>query len=79
MRQRIKLNTGSAHNGILQLWIDDRQVINRSNMGWMVEAPGRRIDKVFWDFFFGGSTADWSPSRNCSISFSDVYATRVAD
>jgi hypothetical protein len=79
VRQRIKLNTGNAHNGILQLWIDDRQVINRSNMGWMVEAPGRRIDKVFWDFFFGGSTADWSPSRNCSISFSDVYATRVAD
>ena len=79
VKQRIKLNTGGAHDGILQMWIDDRQVINRSNMGWMREAPDRRIDKVFLDFFFGGSTADWSPSRNCSITFTDMFATRVAD
>jgi hypothetical protein len=79
VKQRIKLNTGSNHDGILQLWIDDRQVINRSNMGWMVEAPTRRIDKIFLDFFFGGSTADWSPSRDCSLSFSDLYITRVVD
>jgi hypothetical protein len=79
VRQRIKLNTGRADNGVLQLWIDDRQVINRSNMGWMIEAPDRRIDRVFLDFFFGGSTADWAPSRACTITFGDVYATRVAD
>jgi len=79
VKQRIKLNTGSSRNGVLQLWIDDRQVINRSNMGWMIEAPTRRIDKIFLDFFFGGSTADWSPSRNCSLSFSDVFITRLAD
>lgn len=79
VRQRIKLNTGSARNGVLQLWIDDRQVINRSNMGWMIEADGRRIDKVFLDFFFGGSTADWSPSRDCSITFTDMFVTRAAD
>jgi hypothetical protein len=79
VKQRIKLNTGSTRNGVLQLWIDDRLVINRSNMGWMIEAPTRFIDKIFLDFFFGGSTADWSPSRNCSLSFSDVYLTRLAD
>jgi hypothetical protein len=79
IKQRIKLNTGSSRNGVLQLWIDDRMVINRSNMGWMIEAPTRHIDKIFLDFFFGGSTADWSPRRNCSLSFSDVYITRVAD
>ena len=79
VRQRIKLNTGSSRNGVLQLWIDDRQVINRSNMGWMAAAPDRRIDRVFLDFFFGGSTADWSPSRACSISFTDVYVTKLAD
>ena len=54
-------------------------VIDRSNMGWMIEAPDRRIDRIFLDFFFGGSTADWSPSRNCSISFADLYVTRLAD
>jgi hypothetical protein len=48
-------------------------------MGWMREAPDRRIDKVFLDFFFGGSTADWSPNRDCSITFTDMFATRVAD
>lgn len=79
IKQRIKLNTGTQHNGVLQLWVDDRQVINRSNMGWMGEAPNRRIDRIFLDFFFGGSTADWSPRRNCSLSFTDVHLTRVAE
>jgi hypothetical protein len=79
IKQRIKLNTGSNHDGVLQLWVDDRQVINRANVGWMVEAPDRRIDEVMLDFFFGGSTADWSPSRNCTLSFGDLYLTRVAE
>jgi hypothetical protein len=79
VKQRVKLNTGSERNGILQLWIDDRQVINRSNMGWMIEAPTRRIDRIFLDFFFGGSTADWSPRRNCSLSFADVFITKLAE
>ena len=79
VKQRIKLNTGSTRNGVLQLWIDDRQVINRSNMGWMTESPTRRIDRIFLDFFFGGSTADWSPRRNCSLSFSDVAVTKLAN
>jgi hypothetical protein len=79
IKQRIKLNTGRNHDGVLQLWVDDRQVINRSNMGWMVEAPDRMIDEVMLDFFFGGSTADWSPSRNCTLSFGDLYLTRVAE
>jgi hypothetical protein len=79
VKQRIKLNTGSSRNGVLELWIDDRQVINRSNMGWMIEAPDRRIDRLFLDFFFGGSTADWSPRRNCSLSFSDLFVTKLAD
>jgi hypothetical protein len=79
VKERIKLNTGSLRNGILQVWIDDKAVIDRSNMGWMIEAPGRRIDRIFLDFFFGGSTADWSPRRNCSLSFGDVFITRVEE
>jgi hypothetical protein len=78
-KQRIKLNTGRNHDGIFEFWLDDQRLMNRTNMGWMVQAPDRRIDEVMLDFFFGGSTADWAPSRNCSISFSDLYITRVAD
>jgi hypothetical protein len=79
MKERVKLNTGSAHNGILQIWVDDRLLIDRSNMGWMNEAPNRRIDLVLFQSFFGGSTNDWAPSRRVSISWSDVWATKLAE
>jgi hypothetical protein len=79
IKKRIKLNTGRNRDGVLQVSIDDRMIINRSNMGWMVESPDRRIDEMMLDFFFGGSTADWAPSRDCSISFSDMFVTRLAD
>jgi hypothetical protein len=79
MKMRVKLNTGRARDGVFQTWIDDRQVINRTNVAWMIEAPDRRIDDVMLDFFFGGSTADWAPRRDCSLSFSDFYLTRLAD
>ena len=79
IKLRVKLNTGRNHDGVLQLTIDDRSIYNRTNAGWMIEAPDRRIDEFMLDLFFGGSTADWAPSRNCSISFSDVFITRLAD
>jgi hypothetical protein len=79
IKLRVKLNTASNRDGVYQLWVDDRQVTNRTNMRWMIADPSRRIDDVMLDLFFGGSTADWAPSRNCSISFGDMFLTRVAE
>lgn len=79
IKERVKLNTGSSSNGVLQIWVDDRMVVNRSNIPWMNEAPDRRIDLVYIQTFFGGSTLNWAPSRRCSISFAEPFATKLAD
>jgi hypothetical protein len=79
IKERVKLNTGSSSNGVLQIWVDDRMVVDRSNIPWMNEAPDRRIDLAYIQTFFGGSTLNWAPSRQCSISFSDLFVTKLAD
>jgi hypothetical protein len=79
MKERVKINTGTAHNGVLQIWVDDKLVLDQSNLSYMNEAANRRIDVVLFHSFFGGSTNDWAPSRDVSISFSEVYATLLAE
>jgi hypothetical protein len=79
MKQRVKLNTGRNGNGILELWVDGKMVLSRSNLAYMNESPTARIDVVLFHSFFGGSTQDWAPSRNVTISFAEPYATLVAE
>jgi hypothetical protein len=78
IKQRVKLNTGSSANGILQLWFDGTMVLNRSNLAYMNESATNRIDMAFFQAFFGGSTSDWAPARNCTMSFSDLFVTLLA-
>jgi hypothetical protein len=79
MKQRVKLNTGRNNNGILQLWVDGQMVLSRSNLQYMNESPTSKIDVVLFHSFFGGSTQDWAPSRNVTISFAEPYATLVEE
>ena len=79
IKQRVKLNTGMVGDGIYQVWVDDRLVINRSNIEYMNVAPNLLIDQVMFETFYGGSTPDWAPSRETSISFADVFVTLVAE
>jgi hypothetical protein len=72
VKQRVKVNTGTAANGILQVWVDERMVINRSNISYMNNG---QVDQLLFHSFYGGSSTDWAPSRQTSISFSEVYVT----
>jgi hypothetical protein len=79
IKERVKINSGRKHDGVLQIWVDDHMVINRTNLAYMDESPTNRIDQVLFHSFFGGSTQTWAPSRECSISFADPYVTRLAE
>jgi hypothetical protein len=79
IKQRVRLNTGRNHDGILQVWVDDRMVLDQSNRAYMNESPTNRIDVVLFHSFFGGSTDAWAPSRDCTISFSDLHVTLLAE
>jgi hypothetical protein len=79
IKQRAKINSGGKHDGVLQVWVDDHMVINRTDLAYMDESPTNRIDRVLFHSFFGGSTQAWAPSRECSISFADPYVTMLAE
>jgi hypothetical protein len=76
IKERVRVNNGTASDGILQIWADGNMVINRSNMKYMGLATNN-INQVLFHSFFGGSTQDWAPSRNCTISFAEPYVTLV--
>jgi hypothetical protein len=77
VKQRVKLNTGRNRDGEVQIWVDGMEQVN-TKRPLMVEAANRRIDVVLFHSFFGGSTTDWAPSRDVTISFSEIYATLLA-
>jgi hypothetical protein len=79
MKEHVRVNTARNHDGILQIWVDGQLVIDEKNRAYMTEAPGRLINQVLFHAFFGGSTQDWAPSRQVSISFADPFATRLPD
>lgn len=79
IKQRVKLNTGRNHDGQLQIWVDGQQLVDRKNMEFMVEGGNNLINVVLFHSFFGGSTQDWAPTRECSISFAEPFATLLAE
>ena len=79
LKEHLKLNTGKNHDGVLQIWVDGRMVLDRSNMEYMVAAPTNLINTILFHSFFGGSTQAWAPAKVCTISFSEPYATKLAD
>jgi len=79
MKERVRLNTGRNHDGVLQIWVDGQMVLDRNNMEYMVEASGNLINTVLFHAFFGGSTQGWAPTKACSMSFSDPWVTKLAN
>jgi hypothetical protein len=73
------MNTGRNHDGVLQISVDGRMVLDVNNRAYTNEGPGQQIDVVLFHSFFGGSTAAWAPARDCSISFSDLHVTLLAE
>jgi hypothetical protein len=74
VKQRVKLNTARNRDGEVQIWVDGMEQVN-TKRPLMIEAPDRRIDVVLFHSFFGGSTTDWAPSHDVTISFSEIYVT----
>jgi hypothetical protein len=79
IKERVKVNTGNNRDGILQVWADDRMVIDRSNVRYMNDGAANNVNVILFHSFFGGSTQDWAPSRECSMSYSEPFVTLVAE
>ncbi|MTK63615.1 MAG: hypothetical protein F8N15_03575 [Methanobacterium sp.] len=78
IEERVKLNEPGKKDGILQVWIDDSLVLDRTNVLYRtVDNPDTKIGRLAFESFLGGSTPDWAAPQNESMDIADlVIATR---
>lgn len=73
IRQRIVMNTPGVRDGIQQLWIDGRLVLEEFDLQWR-DTPDLKIDRFFFSTFFGGGEA-WRTSKREFAYFDDIKMT----
>jgi len=76
LTQHITLNTGDQSNGILDIWVDAKKVVQRSDIRYRM-APLGSIDSFYFSTFHGGNTSDWAPQRDSYIDFDDFKVSET--
>lgn len=75
IKQRIKLNNADNFDGIMQVWVDGKQVINDNNVRYRI-APQGDIDTFYFSTFHGGNTVDWAPKNDSYIYFDNFKVSK---
>lgn len=68
--QRVKVNSGSNHDGEVELWINGQPALLRTGIQFVTN--GNKVDNLYFSTFHGGSTAAWSPGSDVHIWFDDI-------
>jgi hypothetical protein len=68
-----KLNTGSDKNGALKIWLDDVEVLNKTDL--IYRTDNSKIDTVHISIFAGGSTPEWNMTGDGYIRLSYISWT----
>mgnify|MGYP003625569501 FL=1 len=76
LTQRIKLNEDNLSNGIMQVWIDGKEVINNTDVRYRLWGKGD-IDTFYFSTFHGGATEDWSPQNDSFALFDAIKVTTL--
>ncbi len=69
--QHVRLNTPGAADGVLEVTVDGRRVLNLTSLTYRTD-PELRIDGVFFSTFFGGGDASWATPVDQATEFADV-------
>ena len=72
--QRIKMNTVGEFDGIQQIWIDGRLVLDESDLEFRV-TDQLAIDQMYFSTFFGGND-DWRTSKD-EVAFFDDFVVSI--
>lgn len=74
LTQRIKLNQDNLKNGVMQVWVDGKEVLHNENIRYRLWGKGM-IDTFYFSTFHGGATEDWAPKVDSYIKFDDFKVT----
>ena len=72
---RIKMNTPGRNDGVVESWIDGTRVLSRTDIRFR-DTDAFNIDSLLFHTFFGGSGADWAPTKDELVDFDNVVVSR---
>lgn len=76
VEHRIVMNTPGQRDGIVQGWWNGQLALDRRDIRFR-DVSSFAVDGFYFSTFFGGSGADWAPTRDEYVDFDDfVYSDR---
>ncbi len=72
--QTIKLNTPGVNDGVIVIYVDDKEVFRDSAVTFR-KADTTHITKVIFSNFFGWNDATWATPVNTNVNFNNVVLT----
>ena len=72
--QRVKINTGSNHDGEVEVWVNGQKVLLLEGLRFVTD--GSLIDNFYISTFHGGETPNWAPAIDSYTWIDDLI---VAD
>jgi hypothetical protein len=81
--QRVKVNSGSNHDGEVEMWINDQHAQIRLYNGTLVDkltgiqfvSNGDKVDQFYFSTFHGGGDANWAPKVDSYAWFDDIVVS----
>ena len=71
VRLIVSMNTPGKRDGALRVWIDEKLLVERSDMEWRsVDSFG--VDGLYFETFHGGGDRSWAPTKPCWAEFGEL-------
>lgn len=68
IEQQVVLNEPGENNGRIRVWVDEREVLNKSGLQYRT-VDTLAIEGVFFSTFFGGSDPSWATPKDVHVDF----------
>jgi hypothetical protein len=71
VRLAVSMNMPGKSDGVLRVWIDEKLLVERSDMEWRsVDSFG--VDGLYFETFHGGGDRSWAPTKPCWAEFGEL-------
>lgn len=67
----VTMNTVGKRDGVLRVWIDEKRLVERTDMEWRT-VGSFGVDGLYFETFHGGGDASWAPTRACWAEFAEM-------
>jgi hypothetical protein len=77
LTQHIVLNTDNKKNGWIQVWFDEKKVVDERRVRLRLNNLGL-IDAFYFSTFHGGSSLGWVPENDSFMRFDNITVSKAA-